>query len=186
MSTRTTTNQDQDAPASGARVHPTSVHDEDTSEKALHEVDDTEFDYGDWEDPSYLPTIEPRPGFVQRWVRFDVNGQADRTNISRRVHQEGWRPRDPQTVQGGRATPTTDIAQFGRCISVKGMVLCEMPRKRNEQRKAYYDRRLHGQEHAVAQQLRDVEQLGHPITATQDTRVTVGRGRRPVVQGDDS
>ena len=158
----------------------------------VHEARDAEYepfvrsdvDYGDWQPPALLPRFEPRVGFVQRWVKVsDVAFGDDVRNTTRRFANEGWQPRDPQTVQGGKsAAPTLDHAQFGCCISVGGLVLCEMPLKRNAQRTDFYHNRLAEQTRSIDRQLMKVQQPGHPIDRQARSRVTVGK--RPRVQDD--
>lgn len=55
-------------------------------------------DYGDyWETQRNLPMPEPRPGFVDRWVRIGVNGATDHKNIRNKL-KRGYRPRPPSSV----------------------------------------------------------------------------------------
>lgn len=59
-----------------------------------------EDDYGDfWETQRNLPMPEPRPGFVQRWVRVAIDGRADSKNI-RNKNLRGYLPRPPGSVTG--------------------------------------------------------------------------------------
>lgn len=139
-------------------------------------------EHGDWSPPSLLEAPPPRPGYVQRWIRVRRGNQEDLQNFMSR-RREGWQPRDPASVPGGFDAPTMAHGNFGRCIMVEGMVLCEMPTRRNEQRKAYYHGRLMNQTAAVEQQLLKIQQPGHPIDHRAATKVTVGR--RPNVQEDD-
>jgi len=168
-----------DAPLRGSSVH-SSRDQEIPSDVLIH--DDVD-DVGDWQPPALLDAPPPRPGYVQRWVRVRRGGQDDLDNFMAR-RREGWQPRDPSSVPGYIVAPTAAHGHFGRCIMVEGMVLCEMPAKRNAQRKAYYETRLAQQTTAVEKQLLKVQTPGHPIDRVAQTRVSVGHGKRPVLQED--
>lgn len=142
-------------------------------------------DEGDWTPPSMLPTVPPRPGMVQRWVRAaHRDGRPDHANWNARS-REGWRLRPPETVPGVASIQTASSAGLGlgACIEVEGMVLCEMPAKRNDQRNAWYNKRLQNQETEIQAQLRSVQHPDLPIDRQAKTEVTVRR--RPLVQDDD-
>jgi len=64
-----------------------SLEDAERSEE-MHE-----FDYNEeWDEQKNLITPDPRPGFVQRWVRVSMHGETDVRNINRRMNQ-GFRAR---------------------------------------------------------------------------------------------
>lgn len=76
-----------------------------------------------WVIPSTLPEIEPRDGWVHKWVRTDVQGAPDKKNFSSRM-REGWEPIDIadypelQSYSGGK---TNGHAEVG------GLIACRMP-----------------------------------------------------------
>lgn len=150
---------------------------ENPSDEPVHE------DVGDWSPPSLLEAPPPRPGYVQRWIRVRRGNQDDLQNFMSR-RREGWQPRDPGSVPGGFDAPTQNHGNFGRCIMVEGMVLCEMSKRRNEQRRAFYQGQLAKQTDSVERQLLKIQQPGHPIRHEAATKVTVGR--RPNVQDDEA
>ena len=44
-----------------------------------------------WENPSNLPNPTPQEGWVFRYIRTSLLGQADNPNVSRKL-REGWEP----------------------------------------------------------------------------------------------
>ena len=44
-----------------------------------------------WSPPQILPDPIPQPGWVFRWIRTSLMGQADPTNTSAKL-REGWEP----------------------------------------------------------------------------------------------
>ena len=138
----------------------------------------------DWSPPSTLQAPPARPGFVQRWVRVEQRGVPDAKNLTRKL-REGWQPRRPETVKGGFAAPTLNHGNLGSCISVEGMVLMEMPAKRDAQRNAHYAGKLNRQTEAIEAQLRASQDPRVPIDRRTQTTVTVGK-RRPNVQEDEA
>lgn len=181
--------RDDDAVSPDDRRPPrTDVHHEaempsslETAGRFYGDADD-EFLETDWVPPHNLEAPPPRQGFVQRWVRFSVAEGVDNKNVQRRL-REGWRPRDPSSVPRDYFPPTTELGDFGRCIGVEGLILCEMPASRNAQRNAFYRSQVERQTEAIDQDLlRAQGNSGIPIRKSAKTRVTTGR---PPVQPDD-
>jgi hypothetical protein len=82
-------------------------------------------------------TPEPRPGYVQRWIRTtDVDGKPDPYNVQQSL-VEGWRPRSSDTLPSGHYATATD-STFGTVVAVMGMVLME----REEALDAHYRKLL--------------------------------------------
>lgn len=147
----------------------------------------------DWEQPSAIPNIPPRKGFVQRWIRVASFGADDARNQSMKT-REGWRSRDPKTVPGMYAPPLMRRAGHGMVIAVEGLVLCEMPVRRAKQRKAFYDQRRAAQARAVDEDINRISAGARPgigrIEKTAHTQVTTSAARarplRPQPDGDAS
>lgn len=78
-----------------------------------------------WQQPSALPTPEPRDGLVFRWVRTTLAGDADNRNVSMRF-REGWTP-----VQASEFPELKVISdrgsQFPDNIEIGGLLLCSIP-----------------------------------------------------------
>lgn len=134
-----------------------------------------------WEPPSNLAAPPARPGMGQKWVRVSIRNEDDATNLSKSF-REGWIPRRADTVPSGFRPPTIAHGEFAGCIGVHGMVLCEMPETRINQRRSYYEGRTRQQTVAIEQDLLKEQRPGHPIH--QERKSTVSVGRRPVVADD--
>jgi hypothetical protein len=114
-----------------------------------------------WVRPATLPHIPARAGFVQRWIRVSVRGEADATNISSKM-REGWQPRKVDTLPKNMIMPTISQGTYAGCIGVGGNILCEMPKARNDQRNAHYRKRNEAKTAAINNELAQVSSHGHP------------------------
>lgn len=114
-------------------------------------VDDVASANADWRRASNLDAPEPRPGFVQMWIRVEVDGKPDGRNYSRKF-REGWRPRLPESVPEGLSPPTMRHGNQ-TVIGAQGMVLCEMPKSAAAKRRLFYKTRTQRQMQAVEQNL---------------------------------
>lgn len=134
-----------------------------------------------WEPPSNLSAPAPRPGMSQRWIRTHVHGEVDVANVQKSF-TEGWKPVRADSVEQTFYAPTISEGQWAGCIGVHGILLCEMPTKRLEQRTAYYAAQTKLQTQAVEQDLARESHPGMPIT--QIRRSSVSSGRIPNVADD--
>lgn len=88
-----------------------------------------------WTQPSVLPEIEPRDGWVHKWVRTDYSNIADKRTFSQR-QREGWEPvdiADYPELQAYSASGT----EHGH-VEVGGLILCRMPDEMVGQRNQHY------------------------------------------------
>lgn len=87
-----------------------------------------------WTQPSILPEIPFRDGWVAKWVRTDTRGAPDKTNVSKRL-REGWEPIDlvdyPElwTFSGGEERGNLEVG---------GLIACRMPAEMVQQRNDHY------------------------------------------------
>lgn len=128
------------APAQGKRttkaVHDDSVHasrvEDERAAVEIHDMQDEP-----WVNPVSLPYVTPRKGMVQRWIRVANRNEADPVNTARKF-REGWTPRKVETVPKNVPVPRVDGGKYAGCIGVEGMILCEMPKERNDARNKYF------------------------------------------------
>lgn len=149
------------APAQGKRkaksVHDDSIHaDHSEDERAAVDVHDMEDE--PWVNPVSLPYIKPRPGMVQRYIRMAVRGEADPVNAARKF-REGWVPRPASSVPKNIPVPRIDSGKYAGGIGVEGMVLCEMPKARNDARNKYFASKNLSQSESIDARL--VEETKH-------------------------
>jgi len=90
----------------------------------------------EWTQPSILPEIEPRDGWVHKWVRADYANIADKKNYSQRL-REGWEPIDISEYPELQAY-SADHSKTGGRAEVGGLIACRMPSEMVAQRTAYY------------------------------------------------
>lgn len=99
---------------------------------------------GTYVPPSTLPDPTPEPGYVYRWIATHVLGQADPTNVSRKM-REGWEPvkaaDHPELMMAGNAKTGN--------VEVGGLMLCKMPKETAAARDAYYAKQAHDQMESV-------------------------------------
>mgnify|MGYP003339094694 CR=1 FL=1 len=94
--------------------------------------------------PTALPDPTPEPGYVYRWVATHVLGQAEVTNVSRKM-REGWEPvkaaDHPELMLVGNATTGN--------VEIGGLMLCKMPAERAKARDEYYNQQAQNQMDSV-------------------------------------
>jgi hypothetical protein len=94
--------------------------------------------------PSALPDPTPEPGYVYRWIATHILGQADPTNVSKKM-REGWEPvkaKDhPELMLVGNATTGN--------VEIGGLMLCKMPQETARARDEYYNRQAQTQMESV-------------------------------------
>lgn len=152
------------------------------ADTADYEAADT---YGDqvWRRPTSLDAPPPRPGMVQRWVRMTHRDGQDTINWSGKF-REGWKPRTPDTLPREFVHLTGAQQGSGSLITIGGMVLCEMPERTLQQKRAYIRELNRRQELSVSTETDKVSREGvaqgaAPITRQDEVTVTRGPGRRP-------
>lgn len=133
-----------------------------------------------------LKAPPPRPGFIQRFVRFELKGgQPDRDHIAK-MRAKGWFPRKASTITDKHHLPLTKIKTptgVDHMILVAGQVLCEMSLKRAEELRQVQREATERQDAAQRQNyLSQGAQDGVP--ATYDSRQQVQVGQRPVTVAD--
>ena len=83
--------------------------------------------------PTNLPDPTPEPGYVYRWVATHVMGQAEVTNVSRKM-REGWEP--------VKAEDHPELMMMGNektgNVEIGGLMLCKMAKEQAQARDEYY------------------------------------------------
>jgi len=93
---------------------------------------------------SALPDPTPEPGMSFRWVATHILGQAEPTNVSRKM-RDGWEPvkavdHPELMIVGNEKTGNVEIG---------GLMLCKMPTERLEAIAAYYNKQATSQMESV-------------------------------------
>jgi len=94
--------------------------------------------------PTSLPDPTPEPGIVFRWIATHVLGQADPTNVSRKM-REGWEP--------VKAVDHPEMQLFGNNVTgnveIGGLMLCKMSEEQARARDDYYSAQAQNQMDSV-------------------------------------
>lgn len=133
-----------------------------------------------------LHAPDPRPGFIQRFIRFQTpDGKTDRKSIMKAIHK-GWRPRQdiPKSFSLGIRD---NFPQFGESFPeayvVDGLGLCEMPSVRANQLKRELSKR-NGLGMQKAEESFHENAKAAKTAAFFETDTQVERGRRPRIAED--
>ena len=87
--------------------------------------------------PTLLPDPIPQDGYVFRYIRTDMQGQSDATNVSMRF-REGWEPcriEDHPELE----VVADENSKYPGCVHIGGLLLCKAPREVAESRQRYYE-----------------------------------------------
>ena len=130
-----------------------------------------------WVPPSILPNPHPQEGWVFRWVRTSVLGNADNTNVSK-MFRGGWVP--CRAEDHPELCIQSDVdSRFGSDgnIEVGGLLLCKTPKEENEKRAKYYRDLADNQMSAVDSNFMREQDPRMPLLKPErKTRVDFGNG----------
>ena len=107
-------------------------------ESRKEETRETEARTESWSPPTVLPDPDPQEGWVFRWVRTSLIGQADNTNVSKKL-RSGWEPVKAEDHPEMMIQSDLD-SRFGGegNIEVGGLLLCKMPAEKLKARGNYH------------------------------------------------
>lgn len=130
-----------------------------------------------WSSATVLPVPKPQDGYVFRWIRTTMRGEADNTNVSRKL-REGWVPVKLSDHPELRIMSDIDIRpEFDGNVVVGGLMLCKIPEELMAQRKAYSEEQAQIQMDAVdSNYLREQDARMPLLPSERSTRVTFGDG----------
>jgi hypothetical protein len=93
--------------------------------------------------PSTLPVPTPQPGYSFRWIATAVLGQADPSNVSKKM-REGWEPVRAEDHPELQLSPNSN----GN-VELGGLMLCKMPTDKVQARNEYYENHAQAQMESV-------------------------------------
>ena len=94
-----------------------------------------------WENPSNLPSPDPQPGWVFRYIRTSILGNTDNPNVSKKF-REGWIPcraEDHPELHIHMMDYKSEWAEKGH-IEIGGQLLCKMPKEKADARDQHFQR----------------------------------------------
>jgi hypothetical protein len=119
--------------------------------------------------PSTLPDPIPVPGYVYRWIATHTLGQADPSNVSRKL-REGW---EPVKAEDHPELMLVGNAKTGN-VEIGGLMLCKMDAERARARNEYYASEAHKQLTSVDNHYMRNNDPRMPLFA--DRKTSVSRG----------
>lgn len=94
--------------------------------------------------PTNLPDPTPEPGYLYRWIATHILGQAEPTNVSKKM-REGWEP--------VKAADHPEMMMLGNektgNVEIGGLMLCKMPIEQARARDEYYSKQASDQMNSV-------------------------------------
>jgi len=128
-----------------------------------------------WTPPQTLPEPEPQEGWVFRWIRTSIMGQADPSNTSAKF-REGWEPvkasEQPKLMM--QADPN---GRFKDNIEIGGLLLCKAPKELMAQRDDYYAQQAKAQIQSVDNNFMRLNDERMPLFNERKTTVSFGKGK---------
>jgi hypothetical protein len=128
-----------------------------------------------WTPPQTLPEPEAQDGWVFRWIRTSIMGQADPSNTSAKF-REGWEPvkasEQPKLMM--QADPNS---RFKDNIEIGGLLLCKAPAELMGQRDSYYAKQAQSQMQSVDNNFMRLNDERMPLFNERKTTVSFGKGK---------
>ena len=120
--------------------------------------------------PSALPDPTPEPGYVYRWVMTHILGQADPTNVSKKM-REGWEP-----VKAADHPELMLPASANGNVEIGGLMLCKMPVELARSRDEYYQAQAKAQMESVDNHFMRNNDPRMPLFSDRKSSSTRGQG----------
>ena len=128
-----------------------------------------------WTPPQLLPSPISQPGWVFRWIRTAMMGQADPTNTSSKL-REGWEPvkaeDHPELMM-----QADQNSRFKGNIEIGGLLLCKAPQEMADQRDEYFQRQTQSQSDAVDNSFMRTEDKRMPLFNERRSSTSFGKGK---------
>jgi len=126
-----------------------------------------------WVPPSSLDAPPAPDGFRYRWIRAEVQGFQDTTNVTSR-QREGYELVRAEEVENASDYPVLDEGRYKGVIGVGGLLLAKVPVEIAKQRQEYMTKRHEERSEAVANDLMKEQDSRMPINVERQSRVTFG------------
>ena len=126
-----------------------------------------------WVPPSSLDAPPAPDGFRYRWIRAEVQGFQDTTNVTSR-QREGYELVRAEEVENASDYPVLDEGRYKGVIGVGGLLLAKVPEEIAKQRQEYMTSRHEQRNEAVQNDLMKEQDQRMPINVERQSRVTFG------------
>ena len=128
-----------------------------------------------WVPLQTLPEPKPQDGYVFRWIRTSMMGQADPTNTSAKL-REGWEPvkaeDHPELML--HADPNS---RFKGNVEIGGLLLCKAPTDLMKQRDAFYQKQAQAQMQSVDSNFMRLNDERMPLFNEKRSTTSFGTGK---------
>jgi hypothetical protein len=126
-----------------------------------------------WVPPSALDAPPAPDGFRYRWIRAEVQGYQDTTNVSSRL-REGYELVRAEEVENIGDYPVIEDGKYKGIVGVGGLLLAKVPVEIAKQRQEYMASRHKERSEAVENDLMREQDSRMPINVDRQSRVTFG------------
>lgn len=119
---------------------------------------------------SVLPDPNPEPGYAFRWVATHLLGQADPTNVSKKM-REGWEP--------VKVEDHPELAMLGNTsgnVEIGGLMLCKTSEEMVRARDEYYANQSQAQMNSVDNNYLRENDPRMPLFKESRSKVSFGKG----------
>ena len=125
-----------------------------------------------WTPPTSLDAPPAPKGFSHQWIRAEILGHQDTSNVARNI-REGY-----ELVRADEYPdsdfPSMDTGRYAGVIGVGGLLLARIPEEIALQIDAYYQKQNDAKEEAVNTNLLKEQHPSMRFSKEADTRVTFG------------
>lgn len=129
-----------------------------------------------WTPPTTLPEPAPQDGWVFRWIRTSIMGQADPTNASAKL-REGWEPCKAED-HPELMLQVDPNSKFKGNVEIGGLLLCKAPAELMRQRDDYYLKQARSQMEAVDNNFMREGDSRMPLFNEKRSTTSFGRGSK--------
>ena len=133
-----------------------------------------------WTLPSSLDAPAAPKGFVHRWIRTEVAGFEDTSNVSKKL-REGWEFVKAETILseiGQNDYPVIHEGKHAGLIGIGGLVLARIPEEILKSRAEYFRKITQDRTDAIDRDLMKEQHPDMPINIDRQSRVTFGGSRK--------
>lgn len=161
-------------------VNNENVHDSNETGRQLdsqHEIERDSEQQTSWVPPNMLDAPPPRPGYVNRWVRFRAESSEDAEHFEE-MYQQGWRPIKRASVKKVHELTASTHGKYGQYYVKRNLLLMEMPEKLANQARRYYAKAQSDMNKGVDRSMFKLQNSVMPLLAPQRSTQVTTRARR--------
>lgn len=128
-----------------------------------------------WSPPRQLDAPVPPEGFKYRWLRAELQGQADDKNITSRL-REGYElvRQDELSAEDKMKYPAMSEGKYKGTIGVGGLLLAKIPLEMAKSRNEYFQKKSKEVQEAIDNEVLKDEHPSMPMSSTRNSKVTFG------------